>query len=51
LLTAFEAGTRAPVGIDSLVATSRVTFAVIESVRTGRVVPILPSLLDDVARR
>jgi predicted dehydrogenase len=42
LLDGFESGTGSPVSIDSLAATSRATFAVIESVRTGRVVRVLP---------
>jgi len=42
LFEGFESGTGSPISIDSLAATSRVTFSVMESVRTGRVVPILP---------
>jgi predicted dehydrogenase/threonine dehydrogenase-like Zn-dependent dehydrogenase len=42
LLDGFESGTGSPVSIDSLAATSRATFAVMESVRTGRVVRLLP---------
>ena len=51
LLDGFESGTGSPVGIDSLAATSRVTFAVVESIRTGRVVPILRSSLEGAARQ
>jgi predicted dehydrogenase len=40
LLDGFESGTGSPVSIDSLAATSRVTFAVLESLRTGCAVPI-----------
>ncbi len=42
LLDGFESGTGSPISIDSLAATSRATFAVMESLRTGRVVPVLP---------
>jgi predicted dehydrogenase len=42
LLDSFESGTGSPIRIESLAATSRVTFGVMESVRTGQVVPILP---------
>ena len=42
LLDGFEKGTGSPVNIDSLAATSRVTFAVMESLRTGSVVPVSP---------
>jgi polar amino acid transport system substrate-binding protein len=42
LFEGFESGTGSPISIHSLVATSHVTFSVMESVRTGRVVPILP---------
>ena len=42
LLGSFESGTSSPISIESLAATSRVTFGVMESVSTGRVVPILP---------
>lgn len=35
LLDAFESGTGSAIGMDSLVATSRATFAVMESLRTG----------------
>jgi predicted dehydrogenase/NADPH:quinone reductase-like Zn-dependent oxidoreductase len=38
LIDAFESGTRSPIGIESLAATSQVTFAVMESIRTDRVV-------------
>jgi predicted dehydrogenase/threonine dehydrogenase-like Zn-dependent dehydrogenase len=38
LLGAFEAGTGAPITIGSLEATSRATFAAMESSRTGRVI-------------
>ena len=40
LLDGFASGTGSPVGVDSLAATSRVTFAALESLRTGRVVTI-----------
>jgi predicted dehydrogenase len=40
LLDGFESGTGSPVSIDSLAATSRLTFAVLESLRTGCAVPI-----------
>lgn len=36
LLEDFESGTGSPISIDSLAATSRATFAAMESVRTGR---------------
>ncbi len=42
LLDGLESGAGSPISIDSLVATSRTTFAVMESVRTGRVMPVLP---------
>jgi predicted dehydrogenase/threonine dehydrogenase-like Zn-dependent dehydrogenase len=42
LLDGFESGAGSPISIDSLAATSRATFAVMESVRTGHVVPVLP---------
>jgi hypothetical protein len=42
LLEGFESGTGSATSIDSLAATSRVTFSVMEYVRTSRVVPILP---------
>ncbi|HXX01010.1 MAG TPA: bi-domain-containing oxidoreductase [Candidatus Acidoferrales bacterium] len=38
LLQGFESGKGSPIGLDSLVATSRVTFAVLDSLRTGLVV-------------
>jgi predicted dehydrogenase/threonine dehydrogenase-like Zn-dependent dehydrogenase len=40
LLDGFEKGTGSPVGVESLAATSRVTFAVMESLRTGLAVPV-----------
>jgi predicted dehydrogenase/threonine dehydrogenase-like Zn-dependent dehydrogenase len=40
LLNSFESGSGSPVSIDSLAATSRATFAVVESVRTDSVVRI-----------
>jgi polar amino acid transport system substrate-binding protein len=43
LLESFESGTGSPISINSLVATSRATFAVMESIKTGRVVQVLPS--------
>jgi predicted dehydrogenase/threonine dehydrogenase-like Zn-dependent dehydrogenase len=45
LLHSFDTGTGSPVSIASLAATSRVTFAIMESLRTGGVVQILPSAL------
>jgi predicted dehydrogenase len=42
LLGSLESGAGSPIGIESLAATSRVTFGVMESVSTGRAVPILP---------
>ena len=42
MLNSFESGAGSPIPIDSLAATSRTTFAAMESVRTGRVVPVLP---------
>jgi len=42
LLYGFEAGTGSPISMDSLAATSRATFAAMESIRTGTVVPVLP---------
>jgi polar amino acid transport system substrate-binding protein len=45
LLDGFESCAGSPISIDSLAATSRATFAVIESVRTDRVVPVLPLTL------
>jgi hypothetical protein len=42
LLEGFESGSESPISIDSLAATSRATFAVMESVTTGRAVPVLP---------
>ncbi|MFZ0297352.1 MAG: bi-domain-containing oxidoreductase [Candidatus Sulfotelmatobacter sp.] len=42
LLGSFESGTGSPISIESLAETSRVTFGAMESVSTGRVVPILP---------
>jgi len=44
LLDGFESGAGSPISIASLAATSRVTFAAMESIRTGRVVPVLPLL-------
>jgi predicted dehydrogenase/threonine dehydrogenase-like Zn-dependent dehydrogenase len=38
LLDGFESGAGSPIGIDSLAATSRATFAILESLRTDRVV-------------
>jgi predicted dehydrogenase/threonine dehydrogenase-like Zn-dependent dehydrogenase len=38
LLESFESGSGSPIGIESLAATSRATFAVMESLRTGRVI-------------
>jgi len=43
LLDGFEAGTGSPISMDSLAATSRATFAVMESIRAGTVVPVLPA--------
>ena len=40
LLNGFESGTGSPISIDSLAATSRATFAAMESVRTNCVVRI-----------
>jgi predicted dehydrogenase/threonine dehydrogenase-like Zn-dependent dehydrogenase len=40
LLEGFEAGTGSPISINSLTATSRATFAAMESIRTGTVVPV-----------
>ncbi|MGO9085216.1 MAG: bi-domain-containing oxidoreductase [Terriglobales bacterium] len=40
VLDGFESGTGSPVSLESLAATSRVTFAVLESLRTDRVVRI-----------
>ena len=40
LLDAFESGAASPISIDSLVATSRTTFAALESLRTGCVVRV-----------
>lgn len=40
LLDGFESGTGSPISIDSLAATSRTTFAVMESLRTGCVVRV-----------
>ena len=40
LLDGFESGTGSPVIIDSLAATSRATFAVLDSLRTGCVVQV-----------
>jgi len=40
LLDRFESGTGAPIGIDSLAATSRVTFAAMESLRTDNAVRV-----------
>ena len=42
LLDSFESGTGSPISLESLTATSRATFAVMESIKTGRVVHILP---------
>ncbi|MGB6404901.1 MAG: hypothetical protein WBF26_18825, partial [Candidatus Sulfotelmatobacter sp.] len=38
LLRGLESGTGSPIAIDSLAATSRATFAVLESLRTGSAV-------------
>jgi hypothetical protein len=38
LLDAFETGASSPINIDLLAATSRSTFAALESLRTGRVI-------------
>jgi predicted dehydrogenase len=43
VLDGFESGSGSPISVESLAATSRVTFAVMESVRTGRPVPISKS--------
>ena len=52
LLEGFESGTGSPVGIDSLAATSRVTFAAMESIRDGpSSADILPSSFEDVAQQ
>ena len=40
VLDGFESGTGSPISLESLAATSRVTFAVLESLRTDRVVRI-----------
>ena len=40
LLDGFESGTGSPISIDSLAATSRATFAVLESLRTNSVVRV-----------
>lgn len=40
LLDGLESGAGSPIGIDSLAATSRVTFAVMESLRSGSVIQI-----------
>ena len=40
LLDGFESGTGSPVIIDSLAATSRATFAVLDSLRTGCAVQV-----------
>jgi predicted dehydrogenase/threonine dehydrogenase-like Zn-dependent dehydrogenase len=45
LLDGFESGTGSPLSIDSLAATSRATFAVLESLRTDRVVRVDPLTL------
>jgi len=50
VLNGLESGTGSPVSMESLVATSRATFAVMESVRTGRMVPLVPSTLGDQAQ-
>lgn len=42
LLEAFESGAGSPLSIDSLAATSRATFAVVESLRTGGLVQLSP---------
>jgi polar amino acid transport system substrate-binding protein len=42
LLNGFESGAGSPISIDSLAATSRATFAVMESIRTDRVVRVEP---------
>jgi predicted dehydrogenase len=50
LLDALRSGTGSPITIDSLAATSRATFAVMESVRTGRAVCVEPLTLRDPVR-
>jgi hypothetical protein len=40
LLDGFESGTGSPISFDSLVATSRATFAALESLRAGSIVRI-----------
>ncbi len=45
LLDGFESGAGSPINIESLVATSRATFAVMESIRTDRVVRVEPLIL------
>jgi predicted dehydrogenase/threonine dehydrogenase-like Zn-dependent dehydrogenase len=42
LMDGFESGTGSPISIDSLVATSRATFAVMESISTARAVSVEP---------
>jgi len=40
LLDGFESGSGSPIGIDSLAATSRATFAAMESIRMNCVVQV-----------
>jgi polar amino acid transport system substrate-binding protein len=49
LLDGFESGTGSPISIESLAATSRATFAALESLRTDGVVRLLPSTFGDDA--
>ena len=42
VLAGFESGTGSPISLDSLAATSRVTFAAMESIRTSRLISVLP---------
>jgi len=42
LIDGFESGTGSPIRMDSLAATSRATFAAVESIRTDRVVRVEP---------
>lgn len=42
MLDGFESGTGSPISLDSLAATSRVTFAAMESIRTSRLISVLP---------
>jgi len=50
LFDAFESGTGSPISIDSLAATSRATFAVMESLRTDRSVRLEPLTLRNELR-